>query len=61
MNIHESAEDYLEAILILREQLGMVRSIDIVHHLDYTKPSVSVAMKPRERRLPSGFMTATSC
>ena len=45
MNIHESAEDYLEAILILREQLGMVRSIDIVHHLDYTKPSVSVAMK----------------
>ena len=50
MNIHESAEDYLEAILILREQLGMVRSIDIVHHLDYTKPSVSVAMK----RLPPG-------
>ena len=45
MNIHESAEDYLAAILILREQLGMVRSIDIVHHLDYTKPSVSVAMK----------------
>ena len=45
MNIHESAEDYLETILILREQLGMVRSIDIVHHLDYTKPSVSVAMK----------------
>ena len=45
MNIHESAEDYLEAILILRERLGGVRSIDVVHQLELTKPSVSVAMK----------------
>lgn len=45
MNIHESAEDYLEAILVLRERLGLVRSIDVVHYLDYSKPSVSVAMK----------------
>ena len=45
MNIHESAEDYLEAILILRERQGMVRSIDVVHHLEVTKPSASVAMK----------------
>lgn len=45
MNIHESAEDYLEAILILRERQGTVRSIDIVHQLELTKPSVSVAMK----------------
>lgn len=45
MNIHESAEDYLEAILILRERQGMVRSIDVVHRLEVTKPSVSVAMK----------------
>lgn len=45
MNIHESAEDYLEAILILRERLGAVRSIDVVHQLEFTKPSVSVAMK----------------
>ena len=45
MNIHESAEDYLEAILILRERQGAVRSIDIVHQLELTKPSVSVAMK----------------
>lgn len=45
MNIHESAEDYLEAILVLKERLGMVRSIDVVHYLDYSKPSVSVAMK----------------
>ncbi|MEA4971526.1 MAG: metal-dependent transcriptional regulator [Candidatus Pelethousia sp.] len=45
MKIYESAEDYLEAILMLRERLGVVRSIDIVNQLGYTKPSVSVAMK----------------
>ena len=45
MNIYESAEDYLEAILILRERQGAVRSIDVVHQLGLTKPSVSVAMK----------------
>jgi len=45
MKIHESAEDYLEAILILRERQGAVRSIDVVHQLELTKPSVSVAMK----------------
>lgn len=45
MNIHESAEDYLEAILVLQERQGLVRSIDVVHYLDFSKPSVSVAMK----------------
>ena len=45
MTIHESAEDYLEAILILRERRGAVRSIDIVNELGYSKPSVSIAMK----------------
>ena len=45
MEIHESAEDYLEAILVLRQRRGQVRSIDIVRDLDYSKPSVSVAMK----------------
>ena len=45
MVIHQSAEDYLETILILRERNGMVRSIDIVNELGFTKPSVSVAMK----------------
>ena len=45
MNIHESAEDYLERILMLRLKNGMVRSLDIVRDLDYSKPSVSVAMK----------------
>lgn len=45
MNIHESAEDYLETILKLREDHGMVRSIDIVRELGFSKPSISVAMK----------------
>ena len=45
MNIHESAEDYLETILRLREQSSQVRSIDIANELHYSKPSVSVAMK----------------
>ena len=45
MEIHESAEDYLESILMLKERLGVVRSIDVVNELGYSKPSVSVAMK----------------
>lgn len=45
MVIHESAEDYLESILVLQEQCGQVRSIDIVNKLGYSKPSVSIAMK----------------
>ncbi len=45
MVIHESAEDYLESILILQEQCGQVHSIDIVNKLGYSKPSVSIAMK----------------
>ena len=44
MQIHESAEDYLETILVLKERLGQVRSIDIVNELGYSKPSISVAM-----------------
>lgn len=45
MKIHESAEDYLEMILMLHEKNGSVRSIDIAAGLSVTKPSVSVAMK----------------
>lgn len=45
MNIHESAEDYLEKILMLQEQKGSVRSIDIAVAMGFSKPSVSVAMK----------------
>lgn len=45
MQIHESAENYLETILVLQRKLGHVRSIDIADELSFSKPSVSVAMK----------------
>ncbi len=45
MQIKESAENYLEAILMLKEKKGTVRSIDIANELSFTKASVSVAMK----------------
>lgn len=42
---NESKEDYLEAILVLKEQNKEVRQIDIAKYLDFSKPSVSAAMK----------------
>lgn len=56
MEIHESAEDYLECILVLQQRLGTVRSIDIVHELNYSKPSVSIAMK---RLRENGYVEMT--
>lgn len=52
MKILESAENYLETILILRQRNGYVRSIDIANELGFSKPSVSNAMKSfREKQL----------
>ena len=45
MRVQESAENYLETILMLSFKGDKVRSIDIVNELEYSKPSVSVAMK----------------
>ncbi|HIY34995.1 MAG TPA: metal-dependent transcriptional regulator [Candidatus Eubacterium faecigallinarum] len=45
MKIHESAENYLETILMIKNKKGLVRSIDIANELEFSKPSVSVAMK----------------
>lgn len=45
MKIHESAENYLETILMIKNKKGTVRSIDIANELEFSKPSVSVAMK----------------
>ena len=45
MQIHQSAEDYLETILMLTQRMGRVRSIDVVNELGFTKASVSIAMK----------------
>ena len=44
MALHQSGEDYLEAILVLQEKKGNVHSIDVAQHLGYTKPSISRAM-----------------
>ena len=64
MKIQESAENYLEAILVLKNKNGLVRSIDIANDMNYSKPSISVAMK--NLRLngyinvdESGFITLT--
>ena len=53
MKIQESAENYLETILILQQRIGEVRSIDVVNELSYSKPSVSIAMK---RLRESGYI-----
>lgn len=60
----ESLEDYLETILSLQKKLGQVRSIDIANEMNFSKPSVSVAMKNlREKKYitmaDDGFITLT--
>ncbi len=57
MTIHKSAEDYLEAMLMLKEERGYIRSIDVAEKLGVTKPSVSYATK---RLRESGYITLDS-
>lgn len=64
MAVNESAENYLETILILSKELPVVRSVDIANELGFKKSSVSVAMKDlREKEHivvdKSGFITLT--
>lgn len=64
MEIHESAENYLETILMEKKKKGQVRSIDICNALGYSKPTVSVVMKQfRENGYievdENGFITLT--
>lgn len=64
MRHNRSSEDYMETILILSKKLPVVRSIDIAVQLNFSKPSVSVAMKHlRENNCievsPAGFITLT--
>jgi len=54
VKIHESAQNYLEAIYMIKNEKGQVRAIDIVNHLGFSKPSVSVAMKQLET---NGFIS----
>ena len=57
MKIQQSAEDYLETMLMLEEKYGYIRSIDIAKHLGVTKPSVSYAVK---RLKESGYINMES-
>ena len=54
LQIKESSEDYLEAMLMLREEKGYIRSIDVAEKLGVTKPSVSYAVK---RLRENGYIT----
>ena len=57
MKLHASGEDYLEAILVLQRQKGMVRSVDVARHLEVTKPSVCNAVATLR---DGGFLTMDS-
>ena len=56
-SLYASGEDYLEAILVLQKQKGMVRSVDVARHLEVTKPSVCHAMATLRE---GGFLTMDS-
>ena len=54
MKMQESPEDYLEAILVLHEKMGMVRSVDVARHMEVSKPSVCYAVATLR---DGGFLT----
>lgn len=55
MNVEKTIEDYLEAILMIKEKQGYVRSIDVAEHLGVTKPSVTYSTK---RLKDKGYLTS---
>ena len=56
MIIKESAENYLETIYVLSKRIGAVRSIDVANEMNFSKPSVSVAMKNLREK---GYITVS--
>lgn len=50
MNIGESGEDYLEAILILHKRGGSVRNVELANYMGYAKPSITYAIKELKKR-----------
>lgn len=52
--LHASGEDYLEAVLVLQKEKGMVRSVDVARHIGVSKPSVCVAVNTLKE---GGFLT----
>ena len=57
MKIHASGEDYLEAVLMLQKEKGMVRSVDVARRLEVSKPSVCHAVATLR---DGGFLTMDS-
>ena len=55
--LYASGEDYLEAVLVLQKEKGMVRSVDVARHLEVTKPSVCHAVATLR---DGGFLTMDS-
>ena len=54
MKLHASGEDYLEAVLVLQKEKGMVRSVDVARHMEVSKPSVCHAVATLK---DGGFLT----
>ena len=54
MELRASGEDYLEAVLVLQKQKGIVRSVDVARHMDVSKPSVCHAVATLKN---GGFLT----
>lgn len=52
--LHASGEDYLEAVLMVQKQKGMVRSVDLARHMGFSKPSICHAVKVLRE---GGFLT----
>ena len=61
MKLHASGEDYLEAVLVLQKQKGIVRSVDVARHMDVSKPSVCHAVATLKMVGSSPWITAFSC
>ena len=54
MALHQSGEDYLEAVLVLQKEKGMVRSVDVARHMEMSKPSVCHAVATLRDGTPAG-------
>ena len=54
MKLHASGEDYLEAVLVLQKEKGMVRSVDVARHMEVSKPSVCHAVTTLKK---GGFLS----
>ena len=61
MKLHASGEDYLEAVLVLQKEKGMVRSVDVARHLGVSKPSVCHAVATLKEGGERGRISRHGC